>query len=109
MASRRNMLKASMTGLAGIEFAWPIGSEQPPLPARDAKSKSVILLWMTGGGPQSDRHLGPKPDRPYQNRGPFGVISTKMRGANLRALAQTSGHAGQVHYHSLGRCKEEQP
>ena len=41
--------------------------------------KAVILLWMTGGPSQIDT-WDPKPDRPLQNRGPFGVISTKLPG-----------------------------
>jgi hypothetical protein len=41
--------------------------------------KSVILLWMAGGPSHIDT-LDPKPDRPYQNRGPFDVISTKLPG-----------------------------
>src|SRR5439155_1140585 len=39
----------------------------------------VILLWMTGGPSQIDT-WDPKPDRPLQNRGPFGVIPTKLPG-----------------------------
>ncbi len=85
VASRRNMLKASMTGLAGIKFACLLAQRALATPARDAKAKSVILLWMTGGPSQIDT-WDPKPDRPFQNRGPFGVISTKLpacRSANI--------------------------
>jgi hypothetical protein len=46
-----------------------------PLPS----NKSVILLWMTGGPSHIDT-WDPKPDRPLQNRGPFGVIATKLPG-----------------------------
>jgi hypothetical protein len=41
--------------------------------------KSVILLWMAGGPSQIDT-LDPKPNRPPENRGPFGVTKTKMPG-----------------------------
>jgi hypothetical protein len=44
-----------------------------------ASHKSVILLWMAGGPSHIDT-LDPKPERPYQNRGPFGVIATKLPG-----------------------------
>jgi hypothetical protein len=40
---------------------------------------SVILLWMAGGPSQIDT-LDPKPDRPPENRGPFGVTKTKLPG-----------------------------
>src|SRR3954447_23424493 len=81
VASRRNLIKASLAGLAGLsppgllrhrtsaaEGVRPIGG-----------SKSVILLWVAGGPSQIDT-WDPKPDRPLQNRGPFGVIPTKLPG-----------------------------
>ena len=82
--SRRNMLKAGMAGLAGLglpdllrhrakaaEAGRPIGG-----------NKAVILLWMAGGPSQIDT-WDPKPDRPLQNRGPFGIIPTKLPGVSL--------------------------
>jgi hypothetical protein len=44
--------------------------------------KSVILLWMTGGPSHIDT-WDPKPDRPLENRGPFGVTATKLPGAQI--------------------------
>src|SRR5262249_48610488 len=41
--------------------------------------RSVILLWMAGGPSQIDT-LDPKPNRPPENRGPFGVTKTKLPG-----------------------------
>jgi len=78
------MVKASMAGIAGL--TWP-----GLLQARDqatatgnsiSKTKSVILLWMTGGPSQIDT-WDPKPDRPLGNRGPFGVINTKIPGVQI--------------------------
>lgn len=46
---------------------------------RSPGQKSVILLWMTGGPSHIDT-WDPKPTRPLQNRGPFGVIRTKVPG-----------------------------
>jgi hypothetical protein len=84
VASRRNMLKASLAGLAGLslpdllrhravaaEAGRPIGGR-----------KAVILLWMAGGPSHIDT-FDPKPDRPLQNRGPFGVIPTRLPGVLL--------------------------
>jgi hypothetical protein len=82
--SRRNMLKAGMAGLAGLALPDLLrcrarASEAGrPIPG----SKAVILLWMTGGPSQIDT-WDPKPDRPLQNRGPFGVIPTRLPGVSL--------------------------
>lgn len=78
VASRRNMLKASMAGLAGL--ALPDVLRQRALGATPGKGgKAVILLWMTGGPSHIDT-FDPKPDRPLENRGPFGVIPTRLPG-----------------------------
>ncbi len=72
--SRRNLLKAGIAGMAGLTL--------PALLAKagtSSKKKSVILLWMAGGPSQIDT-LDPKPDRPPENRGPFGVTKTKLPG-----------------------------
>jgi hypothetical protein len=84
VASRRTMIKAGLAGLAGLslpdllrtracaaEAGRPIGG-----------SKAIILLWMAGGPSQIDT-WDPKPDRPLQNRGPFGAISTRLPGVLL--------------------------
>jgi hypothetical protein len=72
--SRRNLLKAGIAGFGGLTLPGL-------LQARETRStpRSVILLWMAGGPSQIDT-LDPKPDRPPENRGPFGVIKTKLPG-----------------------------
>lgn len=83
VASRRNMLKASLAGLAGLSVPALLQQRaEGALETRRAGRKSVILLWMTGGPSHIDT-WDPKPDRPYENRGPFGVISTKLPGVNI--------------------------
>jgi hypothetical protein len=42
----------------------------------------VILLWMTGGPSHLDT-WDPKPDRPAENRGPFGTIPTRLPGVRI--------------------------
>ena len=79
VGSRRNMLKASMSGLAGLSLPGLLAQRASAAPARAAKQKSVILLWMTGGPSQIDT-WDPKPERPAQNRGPFAAIKTKLPG-----------------------------
>ena len=84
VASRRNMLKAGLAGLAGLSL--PDLLRHRALASKAGKpirgNKSVILLWMAGGPSQIDT-WDPKPDRPLQNRGPFGVISTRIPGVNI--------------------------
>jgi Protein of unknown function (DUF1501) len=84
VSSRRNMIKAGMTGVAGLSL--PTLLRHQSMAREDGmaapKNKSVILLWMTGGPSHIDT-WDPKPDRPYENRGPFGVINTKIPGVSI--------------------------
>lgn len=78
VTSRRNFLKASMAGMAGLTLPGLIRAGRTPGPG----GKSVILLWMTGGPSHIDT-WDPKPGRPLENRGPFGVIPTAVPGVIL--------------------------
>ena len=78
LPSRRNLLKAGMAGLAGLTLPRLLQARSEG----SARKKSVILLWMTGGPSQIDT-FDPKPTRPPENRGPFGVISTKLPGVQF--------------------------
>lgn len=80
VASRRNFIKAGMAGMAGLSLPGLLQARE--LGSTSGKRKSCILLWMTGGPSQIDT-WDPKPDRPLQNRGPFGVISTKLPGVQV--------------------------
>lgn len=78
--TRRNILAAGLTGIAGLGGAnffhsGAFASEQGKLNA----GKSVILLWMAGGPSQIDT-WDPKPTRPLENRGPFSSITTSVPG-----------------------------
>lgn len=81
LISRRGMLKASFAGLAGLTLPELLKERAEAASAGRAmpSGKSVILLWMAGGPSHIDT-LDPKPDRPLENRGPFGVIKTKLPG-----------------------------
>jgi hypothetical protein len=84
LLSRRNMLKAGLAGLAGLSVPTLLRARAEaaaagrPTPSR----RSVILLWMAGGPSHIDT-WDPKPDRPAQNRGPFGVTRTRLPGVLL--------------------------
>src|SRR4051812_38618025 len=82
--SRRNLLKAGWAGMAGLSLpALLRGRARASEAGRPLRgSKSVILLWMAGGPSQIDT-WDPKPDRPVENRGPFGVISTRLPGVSV--------------------------
>lgn len=84
VSSRRNMVKASMAGIAGLTLPRLLQArEQAAAPEKSAaKNKSIILLWMTGGPSQIDT-WDPKPDRPLNNRGPFSPIGTKLPGVQI--------------------------
>ncbi|MCA9165223.1 MAG: DUF1501 domain-containing protein, partial [Planctomycetales bacterium] len=79
--SRRNMLKAGLAGIAGLSVPRLLQSQAAARAAgrASASGKSVILLWMAGGPSHIDT-WDPKPTRPIENRGPFGVTSTKLPG-----------------------------
>lgn len=79
--SRRSMLKAGMAGMAGLSLPLLLQNQQAAAAAgqRSSTGKSVILLWMAGGPSQIDT-WDSKPERPWINRGPFGVTRTKLPG-----------------------------
>lgn len=84
IASRRNFVKAGLAGLAGLTLPKLLQhqAEAAPTGKRSGKGKGVILLWMAGGPSHIDT-WDPKPDRPPENRGPFGVIRTRVPGVLL--------------------------
>ncbi len=79
--SRRSMLKAGMAGIAGLSLPSLLQVQAQASAAGQSlpTGKSVILLWMAGGPSHIDT-WDSKPDRPWVNRGPFGVTRTKLPG-----------------------------
>jgi hypothetical protein len=81
VVGRRGMLKASMAGLAGLSLSELLKSRAAASESGRAgkPAKSCILLWMAGGPSHIDT-WDCKPDRPANNRGPFGVTQTRLPG-----------------------------
>jgi hypothetical protein len=81
VCSRRNLLKAGLAGIAGLTVPKLLRTRAEAAAAGRSipGNKSVILLWMAGGPSHIDT-WDPKPDRPLENRGPFGVTRTKVPG-----------------------------
>lgn len=80
MHSRRSVLKTSLAGLGGLTLPGLMKLRAEGKAA--SSSKSVILLWMTGGPSQIDT-WDPKPDMPIEVRGPFKTIPTKLPGTHI--------------------------
>lgn len=81
LSTRRNFLKAGLAGMAGLTLPGLLrhraDAARAGLPSRSGKS--VLLLWMAGGPSHIDT-WDPKPNRPPENRGPFGVTRTRVPG-----------------------------
>ena len=81
---RRGMLKAGLAGIAGLSLPELLKSRARAAETghQTQRRKSVILCWMSGGPSQLET-WDPKPNRPLQNRGPFGAISTSLPGVQI--------------------------
>lgn len=84
LRSRRSFLKAGLAGMVGLSLPELLRFRAMAVEeGRVAPSqKSIILLWMAGGPSHIDT-WDSKPDRPPENRGPFGVTSTRLPGVFL--------------------------
>src|SRR4051794_34868096 len=81
LLGRRGMLKASLAGIAGLSLPELLRSRAAAAESNRAAKprKSCILLWMAGGPSHIDT-WDSKPERPENNRGPFGITQTKLPG-----------------------------
>jgi hypothetical protein len=81
--SRREFLKATAAGAAGLVVAAPElrGTDVPRL----AKARSCIFINLVGGPSHLDT-FDPKPDAPADVRGPFRPIPTRVPGVYLSEL-----------------------
>lgn len=81
--SRRSLLVASASGVAGLALGRPrtMAAEQPLLPG-GGRAKSVILFFLCGGASHLDT-WDMKPGAPVEYRGPFQPIATTAPGVRL--------------------------
>ncbi len=77
MNTRREFLRAGAVPLLGLGLPRLLAS-----PARPAKAKACILLFMWGGPAHQDT-WDPKPDAPEQYRGEFKTIPTAVPGLRV--------------------------
>ena len=78
--SRRHALRVGATGLiGGLTLPRLLELQAKAAGPRKATAKSCIFLFLEGGPPHQDM-WDPKPEAPYEIRGPFPPISTNVPG-----------------------------
>src|SRR6202166_51098 len=90
--TRRETLKAGALSLLGGAFNLPsllASEENRGAPARTAKAKSVILLYLLGGAPTQDMY-DLKPNAPEKIRGEFKPIASNVTGIQICELLPLS-------------------
>jgi len=91
--TRRELLEVGGAGLLGLSLPKVLAAEATQ-PARDARAKSVLFVFLFGG-PSQLESFDMKPEAPSTVRGPFQPIASKTSGLriceHLPLLAQQSG------------------
>src|SRR5438128_792169 len=77
MWGRRDFVRVGSLGMLGLNLA-----DYFRIPAADAKDRWCILIWLSGGPPQTDL-WDMKPDAPVEFRGTFKPIPTNASGIQL--------------------------
>ncbi len=78
---RRDFLRLGAIGGLGLSLPGLLRAAQPAH-GTFGKAKHCVLLYLTGGAPQSDT-WDPKPDAPEQFRGELKPIATRVPGVQL--------------------------
>lgn len=78
--TRRELLQVGYSGLMGLSLQNAFAARAAA--ASPAKSKAVILVFLTGG-PSHLEMFDPKPDAPAEIRGDFKPIATKVPGIQV--------------------------
>jgi len=97
-ASRRQVLRVGSLGLFGLNLPGLLRAEdENRSKGKEAKQRSCILLWLSGGISQLDS-FDPKPDAPIEIRGEF----------SQSGVPPTSGVPPQ-HAHASRDCSPAEP
>src|SRR5258707_80227 len=79
--TRRELLQAAGAGLFGLSLPRVLAAEAVQ-PARKARAKSVLFLYLFGGPSQLET-LDLNPDGVSATRGPFRPIASRPRGLGI--------------------------
>src|SRR5262245_57579403 len=81
---RRDFLAIGSAGILGLTLPGLLASEAKAKAKgeKDAKAKSVILLWLAGG-PATIDMWDNKPDAPEGIRGQFASVDTNVKGIQV--------------------------
>jgi hypothetical protein len=95
--NRRQLLRLSTLGMAGLPFADLVrleaGTRPPGAPS---KARHCIYIFLCGGPSQLDM-WDPKPEAPVEIRGAFRPVATAVPGIRLtELLPQVTGHADKL-------------
>src|SRR5947209_18087093 len=82
---RRDFLRIGGLGLCGVTLLDVLRAQSKADPAKRAKAKQMICVWMGGGPPHTDM-FDLKPAAPAEYRGEFKPISTKVPGLQVCEL-----------------------
>ncbi|CAN5604625.1 DUF1501 domain-containing protein [soil metagenome] len=96
--NRRDFIQIGTAGFMGLTLPTLLASEAQAKAkdSKDAKAKSVILVWLSGG-PATIDMWDNKPDAPEGIRGEFKSISTKASGMQFsEILPKMAGVADKV-------------
>jgi hypothetical protein len=80
--TRRELLQVGGASVVGLSLAGALEAEAAAKPERE---KSCIFLWLDGG-PSQFETFDPKPEAPSGQRGPYGVIETRVPGLRYSEL-----------------------
>ena len=82
---RRELLRAGLTGLAGLTLGDVLKHRASASGAATEKRTAVILVWLRGGASHLET-FDPKPLAPSDYRGPFYPIDTNVPGIRIGEL-----------------------
>lgn len=83
--SRRGIVKAGLTGLAGLTLPELLRL-QAAADSQGTKDDAAVIFLELAGGPTQHETYDPKPEAPAEYRGPLGVVRTTVPGVQFSEL-----------------------